>query len=458
MPTLNPLRWGIDALTTCGLNAATNPFPLYALWAERYGPTYRFPYGDKYFVVSSDTQDWERLHRATSAMPPPLVNPPFLRRDALLKEANADYEPWMISMEGPEWKTNRKVLDEKLMIVKEVEKYTEKVDEIAVEAADLLVEAIRNGKEVESIVYNFSTEAIAAVLFDYRIGVLGGSERGRRFIKTLKDVFARDTRMIISPFQLYMKYNTPQFKKFLAETGSLMQQCDQFVKEAAKYHEENKTQNRTDMLYHMTERGQSEERVASNAGVLFFAGADSTSNSLLWLLHNLGRNQDVLAKVIAEVKEHVPDDRTPLSAQTLRKLKYVRKMVKESMRLTPTGPGVVRTVECDDMVVSGYEVPRGTMVFMNQWLASKDPAHFPDPYRMDPSRWDRGQTGNPFIQLPFGWGPRACQGFRVSELEMHLFITRLAQKLGSWKSVQDVSPYMELFVRPDRPLRIETQS
>jgi len=61
--------------------------------------------------------------------------------------------------------------------------------------------------------------------------------------------------------------------------------------------------------------------------------------------------------------------------------------------------------------------------------------HFPDPEKFIPERWLKSEADsplsakhtNPFVFLPFGFGPRMCVGRRLAELEMHSILIRVSK-------------------------------
>src|SRR5205085_2120660 len=65
-----------------------------------------------------------------------------------------------------------------------------------------------------------------------------------------------------------------------------------------------------------------------------------------------------------------------------------------------------------DCVVGGVPVPKGTSVFMSQWVVHHDGRFFPNPDAFEPGRWTEGfERSLPrFAYFPFGGGPRACIG------------------------------------------------
>lgn len=74
-------------------------------------------------------------------------------------------------------------------------------------------------------------------------------------------------------------------------------------------------------------------------------------------------------------------------------------------------------------------------------ILSVDEKYFSDSLKFIPERWlrddeSRGQCPaakdvNPFVYLPFGFGPRTCIGKRFAELELHILAARLVFRNGS---------------------------
>ena len=78
-----------------------------------------------------------------------------------------------------------------------------------------------------------------------------------------------------------------------------------------------------------------------NFSNLIFAGVDTTSNALQWMLYHLSQNERVQNKARAEVMEVLGKDGT-LDSKTLPKLKYLSYVMKETFRLTPPVFGTAR--------------------------------------------------------------------------------------------------------------------
>lgn len=74
---------------------------------------------------------------------------------------------------------------------------------------------------------------------------------------------------------------------------------------------------------------------------------------------------------------------------------------------------------------------------MSNMLHHYDDQHFKNPNEFIPERWlkndipnacPEAKSSNPFVYLPFGFGPRSCVGKRFAEIEINALLTRLLRK------------------------------
>jgi cytochrome P450 len=138
------------------------------------------------------------------------------------------------------------------------------------------------------------------------------------------------------------------------------------------------------------------------------------------------RNPEVLGRAQAEVRRTLAgQSRVPESA--LPELRYVKLVIKETLRLHPVAPLLLPRECLEPCRVLGYDVPEGAMVFVNAWAIGRDTATWgPDAEEFRPERFEEEShgvdfRGNDFQFLPFGSGRRMCPGVTFS-----LAVTELA--------------------------------
>ncbi|WP_327054113.1 cytochrome P450 [Halomicrococcus gelatinilyticus] len=184
------------------------------------------------------------------------------------------------------------------------------------------------------------------------------------------------------------------------------------------------------MLLDATDEGgnaMSTDQIRDEVVTLLLAGHETTALSLTLTTYVLSQHPSVEEDLVAELDD-VLDGRTPTMAD-LDDLTYTERVVKESMRLYPPVPGIVREPVKPD-IVGGYEIPAGATVRMHQWVVHRDPRWYDDPLAFEPDRWtDEFEQSLPKLAyFPFAAGPRRCIGERFAMLEARLLLATIYQQ------------------------------
>lgn len=160
---------------------------------------------------------------------------------------------------------------------------------------------------------------------------------------------------------------------------------------------------------------------------LVAAGHETTTNTLVWTMYLLSEHPMVFAKVQAELQT-VLGGRCP-ELSDLPQLTYLDQVIKESMRLYPSG-WVQGRCAVKDFELDGYRFPAGTLLMFNQWVLHRRPDLWENAETFRPERWDpvRGQKAVPWSYFPFGGGSRICMGQSLSQLEVRLVLPMILQR------------------------------
>jgi cytochrome P450 len=177
------------------------------------------------------------------------------------------------------------------------------------------------------------------------------------------------------------------------------------------------------------ERGapMSRRQLKDEVMTLFLAGHETTATALSWTWYLLGKHPDVEQELHATL-DRVLAGRLPM-VDDLHALGYVERVVTEAMRLLPPVWAIGRQA-IEPVQVGGYDLSKGTLVSMSQWVMHRDPRWFDQPDRFWPDRWLDSQSRKPprFAYLPFGGGPRQCIGNSFALLEATLLLATLARR------------------------------
>jgi cytochrome P450 len=170
-----------------------------------------------------------------------------------------------------------------------------------------------------------------------------------------------------------------------------------------------------------------DEQLRDEVMTIFLAGHETTALALSWAWYLLAQNPAAEDKLLAEVDE-VAGGR-PLRAEDAARLRYVERIVKETLRLYPPAFGVGREA-VRPCRIGGHRVRRSTQVFMFQWVIHRDPRFYEDPEAFNPDRWAEGAAQHlpRFAYFPFSGGPRACIGGGFAMQEAVLLLAAIAQR------------------------------
>ncbi|KAF7055273.1 LOW QUALITY PROTEIN: hypothetical protein CFC21_062823 [Triticum aestivum] len=158
-------------------------------------------------------------------------------------------------------------------------------------------------------------------------------------------------------------------------------------------------------------------------------GTETTSSAAEWIMSELMRNPEALAKAQAEVRQAL-DGKSPQEHEGLMdKLRYTRMVIKEGLRLNPVLPLLLPRLCRETCNVGGFEVAKGTTVIVNAWAMARSPEHWPDAEEFRPERFDGGAVdfkgGLQLEYLPFGSGRRMCPGDTFGLAVLELIMARL---------------------------------
>ncbi len=162
---------------------------------------------------------------------------------------------------------------------------------------------------------------------------------------------------------------------------------------------------------------------------LMFAGHDTSTSTLTFMLHELARHPEVQAR-LREEQDRVLAGATPSVDQLEREMPYLEMVLDEVLRLYPPAwIGPRRAVR--EFEFGGYTVPNGAYVNYCSWASHRIPEVFPDPEAFIPERFARERKAElpRGAYVPFGGGQRICIGKRFGQTEVKLVATMLLQRL-----------------------------
>ena len=158
-------------------------------------------------------------------------------------------------------------------------------------------------------------------------------------------------------------------------------------------------------------------------------------------MSELLRHPRVMEKLQLEVRGIVKQ-KQHITQEDLEKMRYMKVVIKETMRLHPPIPLLAPRVANKDVQIKGYDVSAGTLVMINAWAMGRDLVLWDEPEKFTPERFLNSSIdfkGQDFELIPFGAGRRGCPGVTYATVTMELVLANLVQKFD-WKLPNGIEP------------------
>ena len=169
-------------------------------------------------------------------------------------------------------------------------------------------------------------------------------------------------------------------------------------------------------------------RLGNEILTLVVAGYETTASTLHWMWYELSRHPDVHVALQSELKAKSGDGLARV--EDLPQFEVTRAVLDETLRLYPAGWLITRQALADD-VVGGFQLPRGTEVYISPYIIQRHPDYWKEPDRFLPDRFTGpdATANRTSAFLPFSLGPRKCIGEAMARMEMQIHLMLLAKNL-----------------------------
>ncbi|GAB1290353.1 Cytochrome P450 3A13 [Apodemus speciosus] len=218
-----------------------------------------------------------------------------------------------------------------------------------------------------------------------------------------------------------------------------------FVEKTKKYRLENTQEKPVDLLQLMINCQNSKNvddsqtdlkirltdlEIVAQSISFVLAGYHTTSHVLSFIMYALATHPDVQKKLQNEIDAVLPN-KAPATYDGLVELEYLDMVINETMRLYPAATRISRFSK-KDAEINGVFIPQNTKVDVPVFVLHRDPKYWPEPEKFCPERFSKENKDriNPYVFMPFGYGPRNCIGMRFALINMQLAVVKILQNFS----------------------------
>ncbi|CAG2176855.1 unnamed protein product, partial [Oppiella nova] len=178
------------------------------------------------------------------------------------------------------------------------------------------------------------------------------------------------------------------------------------------------------------EKTLTEDEILAQCFLFFFAGYETSLNTLSFCTYELALNPSLQDRLYEETKEAF-NEKGEMDYEVLSRLPFIDALLSETLRHYSVALRLKREAMEDVMLGNtGVKIEKGMIVEIPIYAIHHDPDHYPDPFTFNPDRFMPENRGHikPYTYLPFGSGPRNCIGMQFALLEAKLALAKISQK------------------------------
>ncbi|WCJ19594.1 Cytochrome P450 726A27 [Euphorbia peplus] len=398
--------------------------------AKTYGPVMSIQLGELSTVIISSPEAAKQVLKTQ--------DPIFADRPVSLaaKILNYNGNGLVFGAYGDQWRQLKKICILELLSAKRVQSFKS----VREEEVSNFISCIRS-KAGSSVNLTHMLFALANSI-TARISIGRNCENQEHLLRVIGEIFEASGGFGVSDV-----FPSLQFVDFISGIKSklerLHQEMDQMLEDIINEHKNSRvvqaeSDNLLDVLLDLQENRNlhvplSDDNIKGTLLDMFAAGSDTTAKTAEWALSELIHNPKVMKKAQEEVRR-VFEEKGNIEEAGLQELKFLKCVVKETLRLHPAFPFTVR--ECRELSnVNGYAIYPKTKILINIWAVGRDQESWKEAEKFDPDRFldsSIDYKGNSPEWVPFGAGKRMCPGILLGTTIVELILANLLYHFD-WK-------------------------
>ncbi|XVF77106.1 hypothetical protein PTKIN_Ptkin14bG0013700 [Pterospermum kingtungense] len=436
-----PGPWKLPLVGNLHQIASSQPHRILSDLARKHGPLMHLQLGEISTIIVSSPEiakEIMKTHDTTFAYRPALV---------VTKITTYNHKDIAFAPYGNCWRQLRKICTTELLSATKVQSFRSIREEEVLKLIKTIHE--RDGKPAN----------LSEKIFPMTYGITARAAFGKKckdeatFISIITELAKLASGFSIADFYPSVKV-FHVFSGLRRKVEKFHQVNDRIVVNIINEHKEKRARAKgsdneaeedlVDVLLRLQEEAEfplDDDNIKSVLLDVFSAGSETSSTTIEWAMSYMVKNPKVMKKAQTEVRQ-VFEGKGNVDESGLSELKYLKAVIKETLRLSPPAPFLLPR-ECNQTCeVNGYEIAAKTRVLINAWAIGRDPGYWPEAERFYPERFLNSSidyNGTNFEFISFGAGRRICPGILFAVPNVQLPLAQLLFHFD-WKLPDGMKP------------------
>jgi len=390
-------------------------------------------------------------------------SPAALDKDIVYNFAENVFGEGILTATGHKWKRNRKLIQPAFS-----QKNLDRFVDVFCKNVEVMLKLMKPNEifDVCDMLGRCAVDIVCESAMGVNVNAQTGDSKYYKSLCKYTDVLAK---------RLFNPFLHPDFIYKLSRDNKINEECAKYlvdfsesvIKRKKQEYIENKAKKLSkpqsnsesnkkmflEMLLDMNDTGANFTDLEIKDEVNTFVGAasDTSVTVTCFMLLMLGLYPDIQQKVYEETME-ILGDKKNLEPNDLSMFKYTEMVMKETMRLFPVAPIVVRKAN-DEIKLTTCIIPKDAGIVISTISTHRDPELYADPLKFDPERFlpEETKKRHPYAYYPFTLGPRSCIGQKYGYMFVKAVISLIVRKYRietTYKSVEDIELIEAVILKP----------
>ncbi|XP_004922078.1 cytochrome P450 4c21 isoform X1 [Bombyx mori] len=223
---------------------------------------------------------------------------------------------------------------------------------------------------------------------------------------------------------------------------------------------EKKTQSLSDLLLKgLDDEAFTDKEIRNEVDTFIAAGSHTSSQLMTVVVMVLGSYPEIQDKVYQEIKSVCGDSDADVDKLQHPRLVYTEAVLKETLRLYPIAPVVLRKTE-NEIKLKNYTIPANSNCLLGIYGLNRHPVWGPDAHTFRPERWlePGGVPDDPNAFAGFSVGKRNCIGKTYALISMKTTLVHLVRRYKVTADISKIEFKMDVIMVPSDNCYVKFES